>query len=701
MAAFSASLPWLESTKSQIQNLQIWKEFSSRLHDAVQQQMNESSIKQFTDLSESEKVFVLEKAAKALQTGDVYNKVSTHISSCLEENLYSSVAHEVQDSDVPKNQSALVTRHIYDGVVNILEKRPSLKLKLRVLFNQPLPTSIRNLVWKLQLSNTKARMEYLKQLSMNKARSMLDRDISLQCQDILTKVHAFQHLKANNSVLRTMRNVLSYYHKLQHMEGSLPEPEYLLLLPLVQVALDSNPRTSLDSSSTQLVEEYVAFMDYRPSIMHRPHTPEVSLRSDGLFKEMAQLLKNIAQNLAHTIENIYSSLAKTPEEALQVGLTKMLQPVIQVLFVGYLNMNTLLYVWDQYILGLNEPVYNCLSAFSLAFLILMHDRLSTCISHHELETVIKTQGPALSVDEFQIVIDKYFYSELFSQLNREGSSPLPVHDPTQATPLWSHISKTTDPQRKRPQDRRQVREERELLRKQVAERQKTEEKIQRLREQEQKKQEEERLNRLLEDTKKRFDAQKAHLEKELMQERQQSYEKQKLAEAQISELQGQIRRLMQQRPTSAGGYSMESLIAPPPSANSQAPNETPHIAPPASPEQQAATTVKEVNGKTSNSVALDLLKQIMESADSIVNGQSFAERDTLNAIMERHLKEYREDVKNSEIEILGHELDTNELDRVQEPQRSAIARRLTLAVQRKTEARYAASLKSRERFPES
>ncbi|KAE8622036.1 hypothetical protein XENTR_v10005072 [Xenopus tropicalis] len=653
MAAFSASLPWLESTKSQIQNLQIWKEFSSRLHDAVQQQMNESSIKQFTDLSESEKVFVLEKAAKALQTGDVYNKVSTHISSCLEENLYSSVAHEVQDSDVPKNQSALVTRHIYDGVVNILEKRPSLKLKLRVLFNQPLPTSIRNLVWKLQLSNTKARMEYLKQLSMNKARSMLDRDISLQCQDILTKVHAFQHLKANNSVLRTMRNVLSYYHKLQHMEGSLPEPEYLLLLPLVQVALDSNPRTSLDSSSTQLVEEYVAFMDYRPSIMHRPHTPEVSLRSDGLFKEMAQLLKNIAQNLAHTIENIYSSLAKTPEEALQVGLTKMLQPVIQVLF------------------------------------------------HHELETVIKTQGPALSVDEFQIVIDKYFYSELFSQLNREGSSPLPVHDPTQATPLWSHISKTTDPQRKRPQDRRQVREERELLRKQVAERQKTEEKIQRLREQEQKKQEEERLNRLLEDTKKRFDAQKAHLEKELMQERQQSYEKQKLAEAQISELQGQIRRLMQQRPTSAGGYSMESLIAPPPSANSQAPNETPHIAPPASPEQQAATTVKEVNGKTSNSVALDLLKQIMESADSIVNGQSFAERDTLNAIMERHLKEYREDVKNSEIEILGHELDTNELDRVQEPQRSAIARRLTLAVQRKTEARYAASLKSRERFPES
>ncbi|OCT91141.1 uncharacterized protein LOC108709187 [Xenopus laevis] len=698
MAAVSVSLPWLESTKSQIQNLQIWKEFSSKLHDAVQQQMNESNIKQFTDLSESEKIFVLEKAAKALHAGDIYNKVSNHISSCLEDNVFSSAAHQLQDSNVPKNQSALVTAHIQDGVINILEKRPALKVKLRVLFNQPLSTSIRNVVWKLQLSNTKARMEYLKQLSMNKARSVLDREISLQCQDLLLKVPAFQHLKENNSVLRTMRNVLSYYHKLQRMEGSLPEPEYLLLLPLVQVALDNNPSASLDSASTNLVEEYVAFMDYRPSIMHRPNSLEASLHEDGLFKEMAQSLKNIAQNLAHTIENIYSSLASAPEEALLMGLTKMLQPVIQVFFVGYLNMSTLLYVWDQHILGLDEPVYNCLSAYSLAFLMLMHDRLSTCISHNELETVIKTQGPSLSVEEFQIVINKYFYSELFKLLNKEGSGPLPVHDPTQATPLWSHISKTTVPQRNRPQDRRQAREERELLRKQVAERQRTEENIQRLQEQEQKKQQEERLSRLLEDTKKRFDEEKSYLENELLQERQQSYEKQKLAEAEISDLQGQIRRLMQQRRTSVGEYSVESLIAPPPSANSQAPNEFSHAAPPAPSEQQAATTVKDVDGKTANTVAFDLLKQIMESADSIVNGHSIAERNTLNAIMKRQLKEYREDVKNSEMEILGHELESNELDRIEEPRRSAIARRLTLAIKRKTEARYTASLKSRERF---
>ncbi|KAM4795647.1 uncharacterized protein WCC33_000712 [Rhinophrynus dorsalis] len=702
MAVSSASLPWLENTRSQIQNLQEWKEFTAKIQDAVQQQMNESSVNDFSGLSESEKVFVLQKAAKALHAGDIYKKITARISSCLEDNIYSYVAHELQDSDVTSNHSDLVANHIHNGVVNILDKRPDLKVKLHILFNQPLSVSLRSLTWKLQLTNTKARMEYLSQVSMNKARSVLDREISLQCQELLIKEPTFQHLRDNKSIERTMRNVLSYYHKLQHMKGNLPEAAYLLLVPLVQAVMDnSDPSTTLDSASTLLVEEYITFMDSRPAVMRQPYSLQDSSSDDAVFQEIAQILNKISPNLSRAIQDSYTSLAKIPEESLMLGIVKILQPILQVMFVGYLQMSTLLYVWDQYIIGLDQPTYNCLPAISLTFLLLLQGHLSTCNSHNEMETVIKTHGPTLSVQEFQVVINKYFYSELFSILNEEGSGQFPVHDPTQGTPQWSHLSRTTVPQRTRPQDRRQAREERELLKKQTTERQRKEEEMRHLQEVEQRRQEENRLIRLLEDSKKRFEAQKAHLENQLVQEQQQSYEKQKRAEAQISELQGEIRRLMHQRRTSVGGNSVESLLAPPPSANSQNSTDTQVSNSPATFEQHTVSSntsaVKEVNGKTAHTVAFDLIKRIMESADLIVNGQSIAEQDELNVVTKKYLKSYKEDVKNAEIELFGHELELNELDRIEEPKKSEISKRLSVAIKRRTEARYSAALKQGER----
>ncbi|KAG8450409.1 hypothetical protein GDO86_002897 [Hymenochirus boettgeri] len=517
--------------------LEIWKEFASKLNDAIEQQMSESNIKLFTDLSESEKGFMLDKAAKALHAGDIYKKVSACISSCLEDNVYSFVANEIENSDVLHSQSDLVTRNIQDGVMSILEKRPALKVKLRILFNQRLSASLRHLTWRLQLSNPKARVEYLKQVSMNKDRSLLDREISLRCQDLLSTVHTFHHLKDNQSVVRSMRNVLSYYHKLLGVQSSLPEQAYLLLLPLIQALMDnSTSGTSLDSASSQLVEQYVTFMDGLPPFMKTFYSHEKeSFSHKGIYEEMAQMLKRIDQNLTLTIENIYSTLARSPEDALLLAMAieKMLQPVLLGLF------------------------------------------------HSELESVMKTQGPALSTEHFQMIINKFFYSDLFNLLNKGESSQLPVYDPTQATTQWRHISSTGDQSRTRPQDRRRAREERETLRVQLVEKQKMEEQIQRFHEQEQQRQQQERLSKQLEDTKKSHEAQRANLHNQLMQERQQSYEKQKMAETKISELQGEIRRLKQQRRTSVGGISMESLIVPPPSANSLALGHQPrHQTPP-------------------------------------------------------------------------------------------------------------------------
>ncbi|XP_073421266.1 uncharacterized protein [Dendrobates tinctorius] len=187
----------LKRSETSVPNMTEWKEFSSKLYDAVQQQMTENNINFFNDLSETEKIFVLEKAAKALKSGAIYSELSARISSSLEENLLSYVAQDQeQDGNIPRRQSEVVSSHIQDGVISILESRPCMKVKLHVLLNQPIPVTLRTLTWKLQLSNAKAHLD-LTHVPMNKAQSALDLQIALHCEDLLSKEQTFNNLKDN------------------------------------------------------------------------------------------------------------------------------------------------------------------------------------------------------------------------------------------------------------------------------------------------------------------------------------------------------------------------------------------------------------------------------------------------------------------------------------------------------------------------
>ncbi|KAM9320334.1 uncharacterized protein PAF06_004844 [Gastrophryne carolinensis] len=694
MAAGSASLPWLERTRSQIQNLQEWKEFIDELYDGVQQQMNESNIKFFNDLSESEKIFILEKGAKALHSGAIYNKLASHISLCLEENIYSNVAQELQDGSVPRRQSDLVDSHIQEGVISILEKRPSLKVKLHILFNQPLPVALRALTWKLQLSNPKAHMEYVTRVSLNKTRSILERDIALHCETLLSQGPTLQHLNEDKRMGRCMRNVLSYYHKLSKL--SLSEEHYLLLVPLVQVILaTSKPSTTAESMTALLVEQYVALLDSRPTIMCQNHNNKVTL--------------NVIHMSAYFPKPVTD--AEDAEDTLLLGIQRILQPVFQVLFVGYLDMTTLLYAWDQHILGVDEPSYNCLPALGVTFLLLLRGRISECRSHSNIEEALRSGGPTLSVQEFQMMINKHFYQDLYNALNKGETNQVPAHDA--ATSHWTYVSKLTTTSRTRPQDRRKAREEREMLRKQAAEKEYRENQIRLQQEEEQRRQEEERLNRLLEDTRRKFEIEKADLQNQLMQEQQQNYELEKRASKQIKDLQSEVTRLLQKRRRSSAAPSIESILAPPPSINSQTPPQGRLTDTPLTPEHKegklsgfklplSSATVREVNGKKASTVMLDLLKHMMDSADMLINGQTVAERDTLNEMTRRHMMDYQEDVKNAQIEVFGRELESNELDLIEEPKRSAISKRLSQAIKRRTEARYVATMKgSRQKLPDN
>ncbi|CAM4665968.1 unnamed protein product [Lepidochelys olivacea] len=527
MAGGSGTLTWLQKARNHIENSQEWRDFTVQLCDAAQQQMTESHVHFFTDLSAAEKAFVLQRAAKAIQGGDLCKALMSQVSTCLEEQLYIQVAHELQAGDRLKNKSALVLSHIKNGVMNLLEERPAMKGKLQAFFNQSLPADLRRLTGRLHLSNTEARMEYLSQVAVNKAKSPKEREIFLRSQVLLSTEPTFQHLKNNK--------------------------------------------------------------------------------------------------------------AEEPQEPLQKALQHMVQPAISTVFAGYLTMGTLLYVWDQVIIGLDQPAYNCLPAFSTAFILLLRDYLKTCQSPGQVETALRTQGPILSVQEFQDVIRKHVFRELSSQLHRDDSDPFPVHDPTQVLPPWNYLYRLPVSPRTRPQDRRQAREECEMFQRQHMERLKQEERLQRFREEEQKR-------------------------------------------------------------LSIDAYSEGSLTAPAPSLQSLTPSQTLHPQP--SPVQTPPPTVtdgtnrtREIHGKTAKTITLDLLEQLMQAANTIANGSNAAEHDSLNAATKEHFWNYNQDCKNAEIEVFGHQINTEDREKIPEPKRQ-LREKLTTAISRNAEARYKAQFEA-------
>nr|XP_014353971.1 PREDICTED: uncharacterized protein LOC102359386 isoform X2 [Latimeria chalumnae] len=607
----------------------------------------------------------------------------------------------MEESEPLRTKSELVLSHLQDGATTLLHKWPEMKGKLYVFFNQPLLPGLRKLAWRLFLSNTKARMEYLRRVSVNKAKSVWDLEISQRCQSLLSTEATFQHLKDNNTAVTVMRNVLSYCHKIQRMKDELPETDFLLLLPLLQVAIATATRSaSIDALSALLVEEYITLMELRPQFMRLPGAQN----SAGLhvFEEVAVLLEEKDKEVASVIQKIYSQQGDQPHDSLLRGTQSILQPVIRALFVGYLNVNTLLYVWDQFIIGLEEPSYDCIPAFSFALIVTLGAHLKACEMPGEVDAVLSSQSPSLSVQQFQSVISKYFYRNLYKKLNREEADAFPILDPTQTfPPLWTHLSRGELPARTRPKDRRLAREEREALRLQTMEKQKQDERLRKLREEEQVRREENRLQKLLEEVKENYSKQKSDLEEQLAEERQLRHEMQKAAEEQIGQLQAEMKRIMEHKRPSFDTCSQGSFTVPPPSLNSQASSRIDQPAPSAGRRAPptASTSVpgtgfrpKEVNGRTAKSVTLDLLRHLMQTADSIANGYSVGERDTLNTLTREHIFNFKQDVRNAELEIFGRQLGIGETEQMPEPRRSEMERKLNAAVRRGVEARYKAHI---------
>lgn len=75
----------------------------------------------------------------------------------MDQSLNEEVSRQLLEESPMDTKSDLIIESAEEGTLSLLKKWPDMKEKLQVCLNQPLPTQLRQVAWRLYLSDTKGR----------------------------------------------------------------------------------------------------------------------------------------------------------------------------------------------------------------------------------------------------------------------------------------------------------------------------------------------------------------------------------------------------------------------------------------------------------------------------------------------------------------------------------------------------------------
>ncbi|CAH1801165.1 unnamed protein product [Owenia fusiformis] len=701
MAVYGSCPSWLLNSKSLVTNSKEWNEYVGELHDVIQQQLTESHVQHFTDLSQPEKMLFMDRASQALHTGNAARQLAVKLNNTMETEVNKEVNQKLLDDSSAVTKTDVLLEHSQEGAVSLLKKWPDLKMKLHVCLNRLLPMPLRQITWRLFLNNTKARRKYVDLLTSNPrmAISDLDLEISHKCEQLLNSEPTFQQFKGSVGAFYAMKAVLSYYHSQLPSGSTLLDIDYMLMVPFMQVAGDNIPRREpgTDRVVALLVEEFETFMESRPSYMldgsqDRPDEMSSFMSRVCQYLQLADpdtakiLSEALNKNKEHMVETELSM-----NQLLVDQLTPLVQPLLRAFFTGYTSMEVVGFIWDQYMIGLDVPGFNneYLPAIMATFLMLLRDSLKPCTNASEVDEVLCKEGVKLQPSQFQYMINRHFYRDLFSYLSQNSVGSLPILDPTKSeVPAWNYTRRLDDFDRTKAQDRRRNREERD----QERDRQRQ----QRLQDEQQ---------RLVDtnrdgsgaDARRIAAKERMHLEDLIDQERRRRQEAERVAAQKIEDLQREINDLKNRKTAdlpkkmkspNPSIYSVQStysryLIPPPPSPASNF-AVTP-VQAWANERLKTPTPTKPKKEQTAD-VVLDFLKRIAVSVNKVCHADG-ADRRHLDSETKRQIKAHQRDVKAAEMEVFGHPLRSGEFESLTEEERQEKADQLMSVIKRMLEER--------------
>lgn len=271
MASTTTRIPsWLLLSKDDIIKSSEWNDLTSELFDAVQQQLTESHVSYFSDLTDSEKIMFLDRAAKLVRDGSSYQKLVAVGSGVLDRNLNEEVTQTLIDPTNTHTKTELLLQGSSKAAINLLQRWPDLRSKLFSCLNRPLPADLRKAVWKMFLANPIIRKEYLEKVSRKKRDTISPHDAAIgqKCEAFLSSESSFQELASHPALLSIMKTSLSYRHVTIKSTSTIVDTDYLLALPLLKAIVTDSDVKEVDTEEIAgFIEVYFTFMESRPPLM--------------------------------------------------------------------------------------------------------------------------------------------------------------------------------------------------------------------------------------------------------------------------------------------------------------------------------------------------------------------------------------------------------------------------------------------------
>ncbi|XP_067933396.1 uncharacterized protein [Watersipora subatra] len=693
---------WLLETKNAVGSSREWKSFVEQLQGALDHHLVENHVHSFLDLQPRERLLFVDRVSKTIQNGQSYDELYDKISLILDQQVNNTIAKRllVDSTAVESTKSELLIDHLKDGAVNILRHWPEMKNKLHMCLNIPLPVKLRSAAWTMFMSDINARREYLEKLMKDPqmAVSRQDKLITETCENILKIQNTFPTI-APPSVgpFFAMKAVLSYVHAKSRGSEDLNHVYYLLTLPMLHVLSGyiSAVKPASNNVVAILVEMYLTFLRDMPKYVadtKNEHRTDRKTFSDKVAEHLVNYdggkFGGVSNHMANlTIPDQADRPSNIDKEVLLTMLSDVLfdviSPLILSLFVGFLNKDSLMYVWDQYVIGLDVAGYHLhfLSAFTATLLLLIHDDILNCHNVPELIATVQRETHKVNVRMIQAKMKSLHFQVLYAELNQRDKAAVPVIDPVKVVDKsWNHWNNAIIPDRTSLKQKQMAREARQAERDRLLQQRRDDELRIRRELAEQHRLAEESLRELAERRKAQKDGEQSEIHRQLQEERDMRDARDRSYQEELDKLRREIEQLKEVKGRTASissGLSYRSILAPPPTRQSSQPKFDPIYTRQHSPNERPQAI----------HILADVISAVANNYKILAHGDG-KEADDLNASTISDLAAHEEDAKEAEKQVFGRALHSGELETLPEHEKREKEELIIRATLERVEDRY-------------
>ena len=224
---------WLDKAMDSILRSKEWKVLARQIYNNVGNKLEQNHVRFLSDLSEDERMMLVDEIEKSLDQEYVYMSFQKLLSDTVSNSITEEVKSELETNPGSMTRTELVVSKASSGTVKLLKEMPGNRATLKLLMNQELPTTLRHHVWQIYLaSGTKVKTEYEKRANSRRTNtvSVHDSEITEACQSVVDS--EFPEFPEGGSAVMSMKTALSYFHA---TTGQREDPMIYLTIPLVYV----------------------------------------------------------------------------------------------------------------------------------------------------------------------------------------------------------------------------------------------------------------------------------------------------------------------------------------------------------------------------------------------------------------------------------------------------------------------------------